>query len=96
MDDLSNSQSHATFFNSGAYLFVTACHDVPPTVLLSSARLVVTVGDKIRRQCRCQADNMMMLPGRHCSGCTQLLLSPQPQGSGDGSATSAPLWRPNP
>eukprot|EP00965_Chrysotila_dentata_P042590 1412780-Pleurochrysis_carterae.AAC.1 len=55
----------SNFSNSGAYLFVTACHGFPPTLLLSSARLAVTVGDKIRRHFRCQADKMMMLPGRH-------------------------------
>eukprot|EP00965_Chrysotila_dentata_P045819 1522825-Pleurochrysis_carterae.AAC.3 len=55
------------FLISGTYLFVTACHVLPPFSLLSSVRLTVTVGDKIRRHCRCLADHMMILPGRHSS-----------------------------
>eukprot|EP00965_Chrysotila_dentata_P128717 4254972-Pleurochrysis_carterae.AAC.1 len=36
-----------------------------PLSLLSLARFEVTVGDKIRRHVRCQADHMMILPGSH-------------------------------
>eukprot|EP00965_Chrysotila_dentata_P032522 1083523-Pleurochrysis_carterae.AAC.1 len=57
----------ATSHNSGAYLSATACPDTLPTSLLSLARFVVTVGDKIRRHARCQAYHMMILPGRHNS-----------------------------
>eukprot|EP00965_Chrysotila_dentata_P033775 1124368-Pleurochrysis_carterae.AAC.1 len=45
----------------------TACYDLSSFSLLSSARLVITVGDKFADTCRCQAGVIMLLPGRRSS-----------------------------
>eukprot|EP00965_Chrysotila_dentata_P061977 2053594-Pleurochrysis_carterae.AAC.2 len=62
-------------------------HSMPrflPTTLLSLDRFGVTVDDEIRRHCRCQADKMMTLPGRHNTWQRPNAVSPQPQGNGGG------------